>query len=259
MVPKSHPHPSDSDTPLSQRSFVFRRLSPAQIRTSAIVFIVTVSSGLLFSVSAMNTRAANNSDGDLVSLVRQRQEVVTSLNSEMSGMRSEIDGYLEMEGMSAGTPTLSTTPLASSAVRGPGLTITLTDAPNGALPEGASPDDLVIHQQDIEDVMNALWSGGAEALTVQGVRVTSQTVIRCIGNVILVGGTSYSPPYEISAIGNVSQLKEAVNNDPRIVNYKAYVALYGLGWKIEESELLEFPAAPQEAAPRFAQVLEDNG
>ena len=64
--------------------------------------------------------------------------------------------------------------------------------------------------------MNALWAGGAEAMTVQGVRITNRTVIRCIGNVILVDGTSYSPPYVIQAIGDPDTLRATVTANPRI-------------------------------------------
>ena len=53
------------------------------------------------------------------------------------------------------------------AVHGPGLVVTLTDAQrdaNGRFPRDASPDDLVVHQQDISAVLNAMWSAGAEAI-----------------------------------------------------------------------------------------------
>ena len=62
--------------------------------------------------------------------------------------------------------------------------MTLSDAPTDSIPDNVNPNDLVIHQQDIDDVMNAMWEGGAEAMTVQGVRIAPRTVVRCIGNVI---------------------------------------------------------------------------
>ena len=59
-------------------------------------------------------------------------------------------------------------------VHGPGLIVTLTDAPrdaNGRFPRDASPDDLVVHQQDIQAVLNALWTAGAEAIQMQDQRI----------------------------------------------------------------------------------------
>ena len=149
--------------------------------------------------------------------------------------------------------------LAASPVVGPGVEITLTDAPADQAPEGASPNDLVIHQQDIEDTMNALWNGGAEAMTVQGVRITSRTVIRCIGNVILVDGTSFSPPYVIQAIGDPATLRATVTANPRMVNYQAYVTKYGLGWDMQTKDSLSFAPATTPLTVNYATVEESNG
>ena len=107
--------------------------------------------------------------------------------------------------------------------------------------------------------MNALWSGGAEAMTVQGVRITSRTVIRCIGNVILVDGTSYSPPYVIQAIGDPATLRATVTANPRMVNYQAYVSKYGLGWDMQTKDSLSFAPATTSLTVNYATVEETNG
>ena len=52
-----------------------------------------------------------------------------------------------------------------------------------------------MHQQDIQAVVNALWAGGAEAMTIQGQRVISTTGIKCVGNTVVLHGVPYSPPY----------------------------------------------------------------
>ena len=107
--------------------------------------------------------------------------------------------------------------------------------------------------------MNALWSAGAEAMTVQGVRVTSRTVIRCIGNVILVDGTSYSPPYVIQAIGDPATLRATVTANPRMVNYQVYVTKYGLGWDMQTKDSLSFAPATTSQTVNYATVEETNG
>ena len=60
-------------------------------------------------------------------------------------------------------------------VTGPPVTVTLDDAPASITADGVDPDLLVVHQQDIQAVVNALWRGGAEAMTIQGQRVISTT------------------------------------------------------------------------------------
>ena len=94
---------------------------------------------------------------------------------------------------------------ALTPVRGPGLVVTLNDAQRdaeGRFPRDASPDDLVVHQQDIEAVLNALWSAGAEGIQMQDQRIIGTSAPRCVGNTLLLNGRTYSPPYVITAIGD---------------------------------------------------------
>lgn len=228
-------------------------------KTNVTVPIVTLVSGLLFGMSAANARGTDETSGDLVELVRHRHSVVESLDTQMSGMKARIAALIEDEVHGANKTAQNERDLAYQKVTGPGVTITLTDAPPGPIPENATPNDLVIHQQDIENVMNALWSGGAEAMAVQGSRITNRSIIRCIGNVIFIDGVSYSPPYVIQAIGDPDTLVTTVASDPAIENYQAYVAAYGLGWKMEVFQELTLPAAQTDPAVRYAQLLENNG
>ena len=221
------------------------------------VLAVTVASGLLFSVSALNERRHPAATSDLSTLVRTRQEQVRQLETEVSSLDAAIEGFSPAQSGTAAEDAF--TAGSTRPVSGPGVQITLSDAPAGQVPAAATPDDLVIHQQDIEDTMNALWSGGAEAMTVQGVRVTDRTVIRCIGNVILVDGTSFSPPYVIQAIGDPAALHAAVASNPRMVNYQAYVAKYGLGWDMQTKDALSFAPATTSLTVNYATVEETNG
>lgn len=221
------------------------------------VLAVTIASGLLFSVSALNERRHPAATSDLSTLVRTRQEQVRQLETEVSSLDAAIEGFSPAQSGTAAEDAF--TAGSTRPVSGPGVQITLSDAPTGQVPAGATPDDLVIHQQDIEDTMNALWSGGAEAMTVQGVRVTDRTVIRCIGNVILVDGTSFSPPYVIQAIGDPAALHAAVASNPRMVNYQAYVAKYGLGWDMQTKDALSFAPATTSSTVNYATVEETNG
>ena len=260
QVPTDAPEPGAPE-PGADRSSR-GRTSRRGRRTGVAILIVTVASGVIFSVSALTARSHEVSvDPDLATLVGDRQDSVATLEASTADLRVQVDAALAEAQASAAPSSEPTTvaELADHAVSGPGVEITLTDAPEGALTDDVSPDDLVVHQQDIEDVMNALWSGGAEAMTVQGERITARTVIRCIGNVILVNGTSYSPPYVIAAIGDVGQLEEAVESNSRIQIYQKYVAAYGLGWDMETSDHLEFDAVDQDLPIRWAQVTEDHG
>ena len=68
-------------------------------------------------------------------------------------------------------------------------------APDQPRRDGVSPDVLVVHQQDLQAVMNALWAGGAEAMSLMDQRVISTSAFQCVGNVLSLHGRVYSPPY----------------------------------------------------------------
>ena len=123
-------------------------------------------------------------------------------------------------------------------VHGPGLVVTLTDAQrdaNGRFPRDASPDDLVVHQQDIQAVLNALWSAGAEAIQMQDQRIIATSAPRCVGNTLLLNGRTYSPPYTITAIGDAPAMQAALAAAPLVTLYKQYVVRFGLGYTEEAS------------------------
>ena len=119
------------------------------------------------------------------------------------------------------------------AVHGPGLVVTLTDAQrdaDGRFPRDATPDDLVVHQQDIQAVLNALWTAGAEAIQMQDQRIIATSAPRCVGNTLLLNGRTYSPPYTITAIGNATAMQASLAAAPLVVLYKQYVVRFGLGY-----------------------------
>ncbi len=97
-------------------------------------------------------------------------------------------------------------------VAGPGIIVTLRDStkrPPTNLP-GALATDLtnmyIIHDVDIQRVLNELRAGGAEALSVNDQRVVATTSVRCVGPAIQVNGVPLTPPFHIAAIGDPQSL-----------------------------------------------------
>ena len=132
-------------------------------------------------------------------------------------------------------------PAGFEAVRGPALTVALTDAPkediDAAVEEGdVERDELVVHQQDIQAVVNALWIGGAEAMTLQGQRVISTTGIKCVGNTVVLHGVPYAPPYEITAIGDRHRAAAALDDSDYVAGYRTYVDAYDLGYEVSTDD-----------------------
>jgi len=129
-------------------------------------------------------------------------------------------------------------PAGLTAVRGPAVEVSLDDAPytpGTELPAGIGVDDLVVHQQDVQAVVNALWAGGAEAMRIMDQRVISTSAVRCVGNTLLLQGRVYSPPYTVTAIGPVSRLRAALTGDPGVRTFHDYADVLGLGYAVRST------------------------
>ena len=81
---------------------------------------------------------------------------------------------------------------------------------------------VVVHQQDVQGVVNALWRGGAEAMQIMDQRVISTSAVRCVGNTLLLQGRVSSPPYTITAVGDVDAIERGDADAARAAVY-AYV------------------------------------
>ncbi|TMK82940.1 MAG: DUF881 domain-containing protein [Actinobacteria bacterium] len=126
-------------------------------------------------------------------------------------------------------------------VTGPGVVVEMRDSLLRRSPTG-DPNDLVIHQQDIQAVVNALWAGGAEAMSINGERLTSDSAVRCVGNTLLLHGSVYAPPYRISAIGDPGALSAVLASDPLVERFRVFVEDVHLGFTIRRAGSLTVPA-----------------
>jgi uncharacterized protein YlxW (UPF0749 family) len=203
--------------------------------------LVWLLAGLLLAAThgVSGGREIRRSDAPrLVDLVRMEQSAVNRLASERDRLAAKIDSTHGRSADRALTAMQArSAELAGEAglepVHGPGLVVTLSDAQrdaNGRFPRDASPDDLVVHQQDIEAVLNALWSAGAEAIQMQDQRIIATSAPRCVGNTLLLNGRTYSPPYTISAVGDAAAMQAALAAAPLVTLYKQYVIRFGLGY-----------------------------
>ncbi len=197
----------------------------------------------------------------LVDLVREAQSSVARLSAQRDELANKIDSAHGRSSDAALAAMLRrSAELAAEAgldpVHGPGLVVTLQDAQrdaNGRFPRDASPDDLVVHQQDIQAVLNALWSAGAEAIQMQDQRIIATSVPRCVGNTLLLNGRTYSPPYTITAIGDAAAMQAALAAAPLVTLYKQYVVRFGLGYREEVKPDVQITGHSEPVRTHFAQ------
>jgi len=210
--------------------------------------LVCLLAGLMVVVSAVNARGTDLRPGrntDLVSLVQSQSRRNADLARQVSAVRAQVDALSAVENPDLGLQAeleRSSATAAFTAVSGPAMTVTLDDAPESVAADGIDADLLVVHQQDIQAVVNALWSGGAEAMTIQGQRVISTTGVKCVGNTVVLHGIPYAPPYVISALGDLDRLEAALAGSRPLQIYQQYVAAYGLVYEEQARSRLDFPA-----------------
>lgn len=210
--------------------------------------------GLLFAASAGAARGGDlrgGSRSELTDLIGAEERRADDVARRVDRLRDEVEAATAQAGQtdrrvaaeqrrSRGLELAAgTTPLV-----GPGLRVTLADAPRSAdrvLPEDASPDDLVVHQQDVQAVVNALWDGGAEAMQVMDQRLITTSAVRCVGNTLILQGRVYSPPYEITVIGDPERLRATLDTSPGVSLYRYYVDTFGLVYETEDLERVRLP------------------
>ena len=224
--------------------------------------------GLLATTSMVNARGTDlrgGRSGDLIDVVAAQRDEVSGLQDRVDSVQGDIDQLTEQVGgsrlqqLQKDIDALEV-PAGLTALEGPGLYVALDDAPiDQELPDDFDTNRLVVHQQDIQAVVNALWAGGAEGISLQGQRIIATTGIKCVGNTVLLQGVPYAPPYEIIAVGNVTTMYDALLESPQVLAYRSDVASYGLGWELEEYDSVAVPAYSGTPALEFARSASDSG
>ncbi len=209
--------------------------------------------GILFVVSAANSEGTDlrpNRYTDLASIVEAESDEANVLTARAAALNREVEQLtkgLDDRAVNRYNREIEVMqdPAGLTPRSGPAVTVTLTDSPLEVAEEySGDPNDLVVHQQDIQAVVNAMWRGGAKAVTVQGQRLVSTTGIKCSGNTVQLQGVPYSPPYVIRAIGDPGVLLSSISEDETLEIYRE-VALdpeIAVGWDVEVEEFATAPA-----------------
>jgi uncharacterized protein YlxW (UPF0749 family) len=218
--------------------------------------VVVLLSGALFAVSADNSEGTDLRPGrytDLASLVSTEADEYDELTDRVATLKEQVDRLTD-EVDDAQVRRIKSEivelrdPAGLEPRSGPGISVTLSDAPEEqieqAVADDLDPNLLVVHQQDIQAVVNAMWAGGASAVTIQGQRVITTTGIKCEGNAVQLQGVPYPQPYEIQAVGDPGAIAAALDADPAVTGYREDAAdpAVQVGWDLEVEDRVEAPA-----------------
>ncbi|HWJ07786.1 MAG TPA: DUF881 domain-containing protein [Nocardioides sp.] len=241
--------------------------------------VVALLSGSMLAVSAANSDGTDLRPGrytDLAGLVEAEAKDYHGVEDRLNELSDEVDGLgaqVSDRGvnLARGEAAQLRDPAGLTPRSGEGLRITMNDAPDELVDEAiefnknADPEDrlklnrYVVHQQDIQAVVNALWAGGARAVTIAGQRVISTTGIKCRGPVVQLQGVPYSQPFVIEAVGDQSALLGAIDTDSLVSGYRTDAAntQIGIGWSLETEERVTAPAYDGVLDLQYARPLRD--
>jgi len=215
--------------------------------------LIILASGVLFAVSAEQSDGTDLRAGrltDLASVVRAERDETNELTAEVQELNTEVETLSTRLGDRSVTRVQDeiaelVEPAGLTEKIGPGVQVVLDDAPEESrLAYEGEPNDLVVHQQDIQAVANAMWEAGATAVTIQGQRLISTTGIKCEGNQVTLHGVPYSPPYVIVGVGDQAAISAGLITDPILATYRDYTLIPGgsVTWDVSTVERAVAPA-----------------
>ncbi len=215
-------------------------------RRSPVRFAVAVTlATALIVVAMLATLRSDVADerSDLATRAKEAEERRDSLSQEVATLDAEIRllqrSQIQDSGVAADVFALEAQ-IGGAEVTGPGLVITANDAPSGS-----GNGKGVIFDSDLSRLINGLWEAGAEAIAINGHRVSTLTPIRSAGSAITVDYVSISPPYQIEAIGDPSVLPSRLARTQAGSWWQYIHDNYGIGFEVFASTKdLQLPGDP---------------
>jgi uncharacterized protein YlxW (UPF0749 family) len=258
------PHPplleaivADALDPAYADATARRSERPPRTRTATAVLLLVggLAVGLTVGQERSAAPSAEQARSALVTDARQRTGIVNALGDQIRQLRNEttalqaaeLNGTREGRQLAQQRTDLSAA-TAETAVTGPGLEVTVDDAPGAGGATGSAeqrPDGTLVagtvQDRDLQSVVNALWAAGAEAVSVGGIRLSPLTAIRTAGETILADYRPLTAPYTIDVVGDPGSLARRF----RTTGATLLAGLGGQGIRVDVTQraALSLPAA----------------
>lgn len=245
-----------------------RELQTAALARQLMFLVIGVLLATAFSRATADAPGAARTRAVLAAEARDQAALTDGLQRQAVLLRGRVsaDRANALAGDAAGRRAqarVAAVEVAAGLVpqRGPGLVVTVGDA--GGQPDPvtgdappADPNDAgQVQDRDLVEIVNALWASGAEAISVDGQRLSATSTIRAAGAAILVDFRPVSSPYEVRAIGNAGQMQVLFADSGVASAFSTFVQLYGMRFTIRRAGSISVPAAPASSL-RFASPRE---
>jgi uncharacterized protein YlxW (UPF0749 family) len=215
---------------------------------AVLVPVVALAAGLLFATSG-RTALGNDLRGGEVSelreLIADRNRTQAQQDQQLRDLQQQVEALTEQAATRNGAVAAARRAGEMGALSAALVPeIVLDDAPQTAeatRPSDARPDDLVIHQSDVQAVVNAVWAAGADGVAIMDRRLIGTSAVRCVGNTLLLQGRTYSPPFVITAIVDADATRAKLASSPQVEVLQQAVADFGLTFSVEARSEVRLP------------------
>lgn len=189
---------------------------------------------------------------ELIDRVQRADERADALEKNIDGLRTDVAARqraaLKQPGGSQGE--LVSLLSGATEVRGPGIKLVVDDAKGSSTGEGGKPressgfsDTGRLRDRDMQKIVNGLWQAGAEAISINGQRLTELSAIRAAGDAILVDNRPLVPPYEVLAVGDKKRLGPAFQDSADGQYLHVLQESYGIRSTLSPADDLRLPPA----------------
>ncbi|GAA1926187.1 DUF881 domain-containing protein [Streptantibioticus ferralitis] len=255
----------------ARRGETGRSRLPRTTRARAVFAVGLVVAAVVLTLGAAQTQYS------APTLAKERQELINRIGTETRGtdqLQKNVDslrGQVEAQQRDAlprhgeDDADLMGLLAGATAVTGPGVQLVVDDAKEASTGSGSAPressgfsDTGRVRDRDLQRVVNGLWQSGAEAVSINGQRLTALSAIRAAGAAILVDNKPLVPPYTVLAIGDGQRLSTSFQDSPDGQYLHVLQQNYGIRSSISVQREVRLPAAPS-VAVRIAMPVPGGG
>ncbi|MEU0390600.1 DUF881 domain-containing protein [Streptomyces chartreusis] len=231
---------------------------PKTLRAKLGLAAGLVLAALVVTVGAAQARVAApvvaKEREELVDRIDRETETADKLEDSVDRLREDVSARqreaLRHSGGSAGSEIVGILS-GATAVHGPGVKLVVNDAKDAGGGGDGDPRETTgfsdtgrVRDRDMQRVVNGLWESGAEAVSINGQRLTALSAIRAAGDAILVDNKPLVPPYTVLAVGDGQRLSTRFQNSADGLYLNALQESYGIRTGISAEDDLRLPAAP---------------
>ncbi|MDT0574320.1 DUF881 domain-containing protein [Streptomyces sp. DSM 3412] len=231
---------------------------PKTVRAKLGLAVGLVLAALVVTVGAAQARISApvvaKEREELIDRIQEETAAADKLEDSVDELRDDVSARqrkaLKDDGGSGGGDLVG---ILSGAVEvhGPGVRLVVNDAKDAGQGGDGDPretsgfsDTGRVRDRDMQRVVNGLWESGAEAISINGQRLTALSAIRAAGDAILVDNKPLAPPYTILAVGDGQRLSTKFQNSPDGLYLRALQENFGIRTSISAENDIKVPAAP---------------